>query len=292
MLMMLYLTGASSSIAKSEEMPQTDPMKSLGGYISTSPVPNGALNALFDLVSMRTIKEKTKETIAIALVNKFNYSVSDVTLKIVSTQDSVCKFRIAAVEVGDDYLMEHINNRYSEPLFAEFHDATFYRGFVDVTIIKSGVKGEEVVFDPFNITAEIEESGIEGTFKAINKAFSKSEEYRVIRLTQKTFRIERQDDKLIEEPFECSFISTEDADFSFSDKFTNKADNEVLISDELKPGKAIGIWLQREVIDYVEKTDEELIEDYDKHRQLKTVEEVDLSINYNIVESSQDDENN
>ena len=61
--MMLYLTGASSSLAHSGGTPQDDPMKSLGGYVSNSPVPNAALNTLFDFVSLRSIKDKTKETI-------------------------------------------------------------------------------------------------------------------------------------------------------------------------------------------------------------------------------------
>ena len=56
--MMLYLTGAASSLANSSEAPQTDVSKSLGGYISSSVVPNGNINALFDMISLMTLKNK------------------------------------------------------------------------------------------------------------------------------------------------------------------------------------------------------------------------------------------
>ena len=46
--MILYLTGANTSLRKSSEAPQTDTAKSLGGYVSSTPVPSGELNALFD----------------------------------------------------------------------------------------------------------------------------------------------------------------------------------------------------------------------------------------------------
>lgn len=284
---MLYLTGASSS-SKTNEAPQDDVMKSLGGYISSSPVPNAALNTLFDLVSIKTIKEKNKETIAIGLINKFEFSVSDVSLKIVSDQDNICDFRVAATSVDKNNCMEHISNRYAEPINADFYDATFLKGSVDVEIITPGVNGEEIIFDPFDITALVENSGIEGTFNAIDKAFSASEEYRVKRLTEKTFRIECKDDIMIETPFACSFISTENSKFEFSDKFRNIKNGEVILIDKLLPNEAIGIWIQRIVKDVIEKTDEELLQDYNNKRKVETLEEVELVINYNINETEKD----
>lgn len=281
--MMLYLTGASSS-SKNNEAPQDDAMKSLGGYISSSPVPNAALNTLFDLVSIKTIKEKNKETIAIGLVNKFDIPVSDVSLKIVSEQDNICDFRVAATSVDKNHCMEHISNRYAEPINAKFYNATFFRGSVDVEIITPGVKGEEIVFDPFGVTALVGISGIEGTFNAIAKAFSASEEYRVKRLTERTFRIERKDDITIDAPFACSFISTENSKFNFFGKFCNVKNGEVILTDKLLPNEAIGIWIQRTITDLIEKTNEELLQDYMDKREVETLEEVELVINYNIDE--------
>lgn len=286
--MMLYLTGASSS-SKSNEAPQDDTMKSLGGYISSSPVPNGALNALFDLVSVKTIKERNKETVAIGLINKFDDAVSDVSLKIVGEQDNVCCFKIAATTVDKNYCMEHISNRYAEPINAEFYDATFFRGSVDVEIITPAVSGEEIAFEPFGIIATVAASGTEGTYEAVSKAFSRSEEYRVKRLTETTFRIERRDDTVVDPVVDCYVLSSENSKFVFSDKFKNVKQNSVFLTERLEPGEAIGIWIQRTVSDEVEKTDEELLKDYSDKRKVETTEEVELVINYNIVENKTED---
>lgn len=283
--MMLFLTGASSSLANSGGMPQDDPMKSLGGYVSISPVPNAALNSLFDLVSLKSIKEKTKETIAIALINKLSKPVSDVNLKIVSGQDSVCSFKIAAVSLDENYCMEHISNRYSQPIMAEFYDATFNPGSVDVEITRLPIPGEEVDFSPFDVMVQFSKSNYDDAINDIIKAFNKTNNYRVKRLSEKVFRIERTDDKSIDEPFECSFLSSDNAEFKFNGLFKNFSNNEVIISERIEPNEGIGIWLQREVLSTNEKSDSEMISDYDKKITKDTIEEIELAINYNIVEN-------
>lgn len=281
--MMLFLTGASSSLTNSGGMPQDDPMKSLGGYVSISPVPNAALNSLFDLVSLKSIKEKTRETIAIALINKLNKPVSDVNLKIVSGQDSVCSFKIAAVSLDENYCMEHISNRYSQPIMAEFYDATFNPGSVDVEITRLPIPGEEVDFSPFDVMVQFSKSNYDDAINDIIKAFNKTSNYRVKRLSEKVFRIERTDDKSIDEPFECSFLSSDNAEFKFNGLFKNFSNNEVIISERIEPNEGIGIWLQREVLSTNEKSDSEMISDYDKKITKDTIEEIELAINYNIV---------
>ena len=283
---MLFLTGVSSSLANSGGMPQDDPMKSLGGYVSISPVPNAALNSLFDLVSLKSIKERTKETIAIALINKFSKPVSDVNLKIVSSQDSVCSFKIAAVSLDENYCMEHISNRYSQPMMAEFYDATFNPGSVDVEITRLPIPGEEVDFSPFDVMVQFSKSNYDDVINDIIKAFNTTNDYRVKRLSEKAFRIERTDDKSIDEPLECSFLSSDNnVEFKFNDFFKNISKKEVLISERLEPNEGIGIWIQREVLSKNEKLDTELINDYDKKIIKEIVEEIELVVSYNTVEN-------
>ncbi len=285
--MMLYLTGATSSVKKSEDVAQTDVSKSLGGYISSSSVPNGSLNVLFDSVSLKTIKDKPKETICIGLVNKFEQSVRNVSLKIVSGQDDICRFKVAAVLADKNLCVEHIPNRYSEPINAEFYDATFYRASVDVEIEESAVVGESISFEPFNVIADVEQGGIEGTWESINKAFSNDETYCVKRLTETKFRIELKDDTKVSEPFYCSILATENAKLSFSGEFSNKKDNEVLITEQLKPCEGIGIWIQREVSNFVERSNEDLLKDYDEKKELEKVENVEVVIDYELVDDNQ-----
>jgi hypothetical protein len=279
--MMLYLTGATSSISQSSDAPQTDAMKSLGGYISSSPVPNASLNTLFDLVSMRTIKDKAKETIAVGLVNKFDFPVKNVTAKIVTNDDNVCDFKIAVVGVDSSYCIERIDNRYSEPLNAEFHDISFHRGGVDVEIIECAKIGEEISFEPFDVIVDnVKELSYDGTYNAISEAFNGSE-YIVKRINEKRFRIEKDNDDVVES-CSCNYLSTDKAKFKFLGNFENSINNEVLISESLNPEEAIGIWIQRSISNFVEKSDVDMIKDYNEKVNTETTEEVDLIINYEV----------
>lgn len=283
--MMIYLTGASASLSKSAEAPQSDANKSLGGYISSTPVPNAAINGLFDMISLQTIKNRYKETIAIGLINKFPYAVTEVEIKIIGSETDYSEFKVSAVSLGTgDYCMEHIANRYQEPLQGDFINVSFYRAAVDVEIIEPAVAGEEVVFDPFNVTAAVLETGIEGTWNAIEDAFSNNSDYKVKRLTEKKFRIERRDENVVNPSLKCSFISTENSDFKFNGEFGNKLDNSALLSERLAPNEAVGIWLQRDISKIKFPNDNQLIEDYDEKKESETMEEKELIISYNLEE--------
>lgn len=281
---MLYLTGAASSLAKSWDSAQNDVDKSLGGYISSSPVPNGSINALFDIVSLNTLKNKTKEVIAIALINKFDFNVSNVRVKIVTRPDFIGKFKLAAVSVGDDYCMEHIDNRYSEPIHADFHDVDFYKAFAKCEIKNPCVPDEAIFFTPFNVTAVVQTGGIEGTMNAILEAFSTSEDYSVRRLSEKDFIIVSKDENVVEPSLECEAICTESGEIIFDGNFGNVKNNEALVADVLEPGKAIGFWLQREVI-HNKKTNEEVIQDYNNKTAIDKFEEVEFVIDYDVEAS-------
>lgn len=282
--MMIYLTGAQTSLAKTQENPQTDAAKSLGGYISSTPVPNAALNSLFDMISAYTLEKRPKETIAVGIINKFDKAVENVELKIVTDENHEAVFKVAAVSVGEDYAMEHIANRYQEPLMGEFHNATFYRAAVDLEVKQPAAEGEEIALYPFNVVISVKEGGIEGTWNAFAEAFSNDETYDVKRISEKVFRIEMRDETILDTPLECSYISTEGFTAEFLGDFKNKEANSVLLTDHLEPKQAIGLWLQRIIKKNEYKTNEQLLKEYKEKFVLDTLEEVEMIISYNFVE--------
>ena len=284
--MLLYLTGASTSLVKSEDNPQTDARKSLGGYISSTPAPNAALNSLFDMISSYTLEKKQKETIALGLINQLETAVKNVELKIVTDVDNVATFKVAAVAVSsDNYRMESISSRYQEPMAAEFHDASFYRACVDLEVTQYAGKGEEIALYPFGISFVVQEEGWEGTWKAFEEAFSNDETYEIRRISERTYRIGRRDDTLLETPLKCFYITTEGFKAEFLGELSNKADNTVLISEQLEPKEAIGLWIQRDIKDSSVSSNEQLLEDYKHHVIKETVEDVEIVISYDLVES-------
>lgn len=281
---MIYLTGAGASLAKSPNSPQTDAGKSLGGYISSTPVPNGALNVLFDLLSAYSLEKRQKETIAIGLINQFDYPVQDVELKIVTNDDHQAFFKIAAVSVGADYQMEQIANRYQEPLNAEFFDASFYRAAVELDVKTPAVVGEEIILYPFNVVINVLEDGIEGTWKSFEEAFSNDETYTVKRISETIFRIERRDETVLESPIQCSYITTEGFTATFLGDLKNKADNTVLISNDFQPKQAIGIWIQRVMKKTQYPSNDELLQEFKDKYIRATIEEVEMIISYNLAD--------
>ena len=287
--MMLYLTGAANSLAKSSEAPQTDANKSLGGYVSSTIVPNGYINELFDMISLSTLKNKPKETIAIALINKFDFAVSNVEIKIVTRKNYIGKFKVAVTEIGEDYLMEHIDNRYSEPMQAEFHDVDFYRASAICKIVNPCIAGEIISFQPFDIDVEVEESGLEGTMDAILNAFSLSSDYSAKKLSEKEFEVISKAENVVETPITCLAVCTENGELEFEGEYKNGKNNTAKISDSLEPNQAIGIWLQRQVIP--EKvSDAELIRRYDEKVEVDESEDIELIIDYDLPETNDDTE--
>lgn len=281
--MMLYLTGAQNSLKKTEDNPQTDPQKSLGGYISSTMVPNSAVNALFDLISSYSIEKKSKETIALGLINKFEVGVRNVRIKIVTDEMNECSFKVAAVNVGENYAMESISSRYQEPISAEFYDASFYRAFVNIKILNPLSEGEELALIPFGVIVNGIGGGIDGTWEAFQSAFEKNDTYSVRRIDRNTFKIERRDEEVIDPGLNCSYVATEAFTSEFEGKFENKISNSLLLKETFDPNEAIGIWLQRKVKG-TKISNQKILEDYKSGYVKEDLEKVEVIIDYEIAD--------
>lgn len=291
--MMLYLTGATSSIERSGgNSPQTDVNKSLGGYISSTPVPNGSLNALFDSVSLISVQRAQPETLGFGLVNEFS-SPMDVKIRIITHKNAVAKFAIAAVAT-ENGSMERIGSRYALPLYGEFYDASFSRASVEARIEQYAGIGEEILLLPFGVTAKAEVASWDGTFQAIQKAFDGSE-YKVTRVSRRRFVVERLADDVVE-PQTCRAVSTGAAAIKFFSDLKNDLTGEVNLG-VVQPGQIVGLWLQRTVkkeyrtneqilrdrkIGYIEPTEEDVEVVIEFNPEQKEIPLNELSIGYNL----------
>ncbi len=89
---------------------QTDPSKSLGGFISSSIIPNDYLGNIFSEADKRSIDEKRIEVRCIAIHNNTASAITSNTLEIVLDDDSICNYRIGFQAVGED----DCDNKYFE----------------------------------------------------------------------------------------------------------------------------------------------------------------------------------
>lgn len=284
--MMLYLTGAPNSLMTSSDAPQNDPRMSLGGYVSSTPVPNAALNTLFDQVSLLTLQNRPTECMAFALINKTSQPAADVEIKIVGADDDLCQFEVAAVAVKN-LQMESLRNRYSLPIGATFYNADFRRAGVQVTIQSPASVGEEFVLEPFNILVKSPKTAdYEGTFNAVKAAFEGSSVWQAVYISEKVFRIERKDYEAIE-PFPVEVMAEEDGRIrlEFDGDFRNAINNTLLLAEKLNPDDCIGIWLKRTIKETAHKTCDQLFEEYDEKVKEETLERISLVVNYNPVDT-------
>lgn len=117
----LYYTGATKA---GEIQPKKE--FALGGYISTSLVPNNQLANLFSTLSKYSIDNELFEVIGIALKNETGVKVFDVTLYIDYPIDAYCKIEVAPIipagNETDGFYVERIINNYSEPYLGAFEE--------------------------------------------------------------------------------------------------------------------------------------------------------------------------
>ena len=121
--MRLYYT-----VASQPEVAQNKPSVSLGGYKSSSPLPNSVVGNIFSDISMYTVKNaNTNKYIGLVLKNESTKDAVNIEVCFIYPTGSASKFRIAAVDMAldadDQYYMEHIIDNSSKPLYAEFLEA-------------------------------------------------------------------------------------------------------------------------------------------------------------------------
>ncbi len=118
--MVLYYSGAEKD--KGE---QRDMNKSLGGFISSSPIPNDSLDSLFSNISNFSIKRNITEYFLIVLKNELKETVENLSIYLDFHEDSAIEMEISVVKptlqkCNKIYCFESINNRESSPYYVDF----------------------------------------------------------------------------------------------------------------------------------------------------------------------------
>lgn len=106
----------TNSVEPNQE--QGQPTKSLGGYVSSTPVPNNRASALFGMVASYDINQGDETTIAIAANNESANKLTNLTFSF-ENKSKFAKFEFALVAVVDD-AMEQIAHNDSMPFIGDF----------------------------------------------------------------------------------------------------------------------------------------------------------------------------
>ena len=120
--MKLYYTVSSGYL-----QPQPNFINSLGGYPSSTLVPNDTFGNLFDELSLAEVKNARTQYRAIIIQNDSESIASNVELWFEQEETNVCTFQIGATiltERGDAQYMESIDNSYAKPFMTQLYPAT------------------------------------------------------------------------------------------------------------------------------------------------------------------------
>lgn len=118
--MILFYTGSIKP-----NTPQKDPNLSLGGYISSSIVPNGSLNNLFPDIGLTDLKNVRDETRVIALQNVTGQDINGFTLWFDSASDSFAEILLGVATPMYDgdcqcQFFEMLQDGYCMPYYTTF----------------------------------------------------------------------------------------------------------------------------------------------------------------------------
>jgi len=238
----LFLSGASHPNAV-----QNNPQASIGGYISSSQVPNGGINALFDDVSCYGMSKKIKSTIGIFLKNHGQETLNNIVIQQVYHNDfgvetDCVKFEWAAVEPKDNQYIEKIGNRSNYPLGADFFDPKAKREHATLEILTPGQAGD--VVEVLGVSALLEGNTIEDVVMAIVNAFEDNLDFTAEAKGDNAIYFERIEFIFTGDPIDL--ITPGDATASPTN-FAGGIDEGVLLIEELLPGETLGLWVRRSI---------------------------------------------
>lgn len=300
-IMRLYYTGSSKPA-----IPQTNPDKSLGGFMSSSLLPNDFFNNIFSDVSKLSIQNKLVETRAVALLNEeIDGDVESIRLYYIYPENTQIKLQVAAVRTTldncGDPVMEKIPSLRGKPLYATFYEASadYARGTMTITVAPSN--GDIISINQDNVaiatTSTFSQTTptIEDAIDAIVDAFEDNTYYEVTKVVNSVTLVpELKFRKLVIGDY-TNELELDTAGTAYADSvvLSGGFDNSVNIGD-LEYGKYIGLWFRKTILPSVlssqsgEAYCEQLFEDFEDGVTPETEEKIELFLSWNDDNSLSD----
>ncbi len=266
--------------AKTLDSEQRSPEKSLGGYRSSTVIPNGRINSMFDEFSSLMLIEGKPETKAFFIKNDFTESVKDIIIYATYPENPEINFEISTV-MGNN--MELLKSSSDEPYYEEFYDCKVVFSYSDLIVNDNFTIGEVVKIEGVEI--KVPDGRRETFMNNAVKAFDYDFKYKAYKISESVLRIEYRllgvyVNNPIVETFNEGVIITKPFDFGF--------DNSRLIANELQPNESIGIYLKRTINKKQTKTFEDYKEAYEEfaksgyqQTQNLTVKNINFCLEFN-----------
>ena len=118
------------TVASAYDAQQDNPVNSVGGYKSSTPISNDLLDSVFDELSLKGMFDGQPQYKAIVIVNEGTEAITNLQLWFSTPENQVtyCNFTVAATQMSQDAegnpIMERTENMYAKPYYSTFFPAT------------------------------------------------------------------------------------------------------------------------------------------------------------------------
>jgi len=240
--MKFLFSGAKHSLSA-----QNDKTQSLGGYMSSTPIPNGRPGALFSSLSIYSQKNRIEETLAFFIYNETqtaitNLSIQQIYQDFLGEVDNDADFDWAIVEPTDDHQIEVIGSSQESPFNADFFNPTTVRESCILKMVTVPASGET-----FNLLGQailFVGSTLEHMVDEIIAHFELVPEFTVQKYSNTSVYIRRE--ALTKTDAVVQITSTGTAESNIVN-FSGYVDGETSLVASLDAGKSLGIWVRRKV---------------------------------------------
>jgi len=254
--MKFYLSGANKA-----ESVQTSPQLSLGGFLSSTRVPNNRIGFLFDNLSSFDKFNGSTDCKALFLVN----DIQDFTsLKMTFVGSFEEKFELGVVSTENQYI-EKISSRNDLPFDTELFETKSSRASTIVKFLTNPSVSEIVTL--MGVTVTSESTDISSLIDKFVTAFSNTN-YFARKLSTTELALEKKDIGLFTQAGTFSTAGTTTIQAS---NFSSGVDNSLLISNDFKKDDVLGIWVRR-IVQKQEISDSDLIQNLENNPKGKLID--------------------
>lgn len=253
----LFYSGATTLNAE-----QFTPSKSLGGYISSTPIPNGQVNTVFSDFSYISLEEGKTETKAFFIKNIGDKTIKDLLVFCLTPEVPKADILVASQKGTKLELLRSPNDI---PYYLTFYTLNVVYASVNIKIENDFQIGETATIEGVDIPVT-SQSRMEFMNKVV-LAFKNNQMYDVSIVDDVTFKMTY---KILGDYTNTPQISSYNANTFSYGSFSGGVDNSRLLATELAPGECIGIFLQRKinsetVLDYSDEYYETLYSEFEKN---------------------------
>lgn len=230
--MRLFYSGAKT--LNSENF---SPEKSLGGFISSTQIPNGKVESIFSNFSNMSINSGVYETKGLFIKNTFPYTVKNLLVYCVYPDQPKVQMFLSAI-AGNE--LELLRSSSDDPYYVTFYDVEVAYSKSTIKIVGPFLIGENVVLQDVLIPVP---NGLISEFitNAVN-AFSTNILYEVVKIDDLTIELKYRKIGIYGGTPTFTTVNT---GALIPSNFTGGKDNSQLISAELPAGGCIGVFLKR-----------------------------------------------